>query len=407
MPLKEGDLRRDADKVLSDHAHSLQHLFRQRERTPARLSWALRLSLQVEAIFLLVLATVFLPRSDLALLCLAVATLIVGSWIATVAVLIAGTIKGKLHARVHRRPMVFWSWWPLCMCLMCLGAAVSAGILASYLQHTYLRNYAHIATLEAYDHIDTSIVPGRQIQDAGLVDFEEGVDIDRARGGCILHGGHTYCVAPILKGGKVLENLGDAPRYGTYDFFAVGIDCCACPNRDFRCGEWRNPMAHGGVRSSDSEARPFYRLAVDQWASTYEKKTGEVPVFFDWTMEPVHQWKALWSRAAHLAASWAFVPFAASFLLTLLLSALLESKIKGGAASPTGTPGPPRGFERLWETFLPQMYHHYLEEQRQQLGVPGPSPWYGAPHAGDVGGMAPDTAKMARSSTPKPGVKFV
>lgn len=404
MLLKEGDLRKDADKVLQDHSHSLGHLFRQRERTPARLSWALRLSLQVEAVFLLVLSTVFLPRLDLAILCLAIAALIVGSWIATVTVLVAGTIKGKLHSRVHRRPMLFWSWWPLWMCLMLGVAAVAAGVFGFYLHHTYLRIYEHIAGLENYDHVDTSIVPGRQIQDAGLVDFEVGVDIDRSKGGCMLHGGHTYCVAPILHGGKVLDDLGDAPRYGTYDYFAVGVDCCACPNRDFRCGDWRNPMAHGGVRSNDPEARPFYRLAVDEWAATYEKKIGE-PLFFDWTQEPVHQWKSLWSRAAHLAGIWAFVPLAASFLMTMLLSALLESRVKGGAASPTGTPGPPRGFERLWEIFLPQMYNHYLDEQRQQLGFPGPSPWYGASQA--IDGGVPDTAKITRSSTPKPGVKFV
>ncbi|CAK0875308.1 unnamed protein product [Prorocentrum cordatum] len=288
MPLRVGDIRKDEDRLLRDDNHSLGHLFRQRERTPLRLSWALRLSLQVEAIFLLVLLTVFLPRWDLRLLCLAAAAAIAGVWVATVAALAAGAVKGKLHSRAHRPPMLFWSWWPVWMCLMCCAAAAAAGALCFYLWGAYLSTYQHLAGLEVYERVDPSIVPGLQIQDAGLVDFEEGVDIDRARGGCLVHGGHTYCVAPILHGGRVLDNLGDAPRFGSYDYFAVGVDCCACPNRDFRCGDWRNPMAHGGVRSRDAESRPFYRLAVDEWAATYEKKLG-YPIFFDWVDDPARR----------------------------------------------------------------------------------------------------------------------
>lgn len=404
MPLRVGDIRKDEDRLLRDDNHSLGHLFRQRERTPMRLSWALRLSLQVEAIFLLVLLTIFLPRWDLALLCLAIAAIIAGLWIATLAVLVAGAVKGKLHSRVHRSPMLFWSWWPFWMCLMCCIAAITAGALCFYLWSAYLRTYSHLAGLEVYERVDPSIVPGLQVQDAGLIDFGEGVDIDRARGGCLVQGGHTYCVAPILHGGRVLDNLGDAPRFGTYDYFAVGVDCCACPNRDFRCGDWRNPMAHGGVRSKDTESRPFYRLAVDEWAATYEKKLG-YPLFFDWVDDPVYRWNALWSRAAHLAGVYALVPFVAAFLLTMALSVWLESLVRAGTASPNGTPAPPHGYERLWEAFLAEMYQYHLDEQRQLLGVPGPSPWYGTSHIGKE--HVPDTAKITRGATPKPGVKFV
>lgn len=300
--------------------------------------------------------------------------------------------------------MLFWSWWPIWMCLMCCTAAVMAGALCFYLWSAYLRTYAHLAGLEVYERVDPSIVPGLQVQDAGLVDFVEGVDIDRARGGCLVQGGHTYCVAPIMHGGRVLDNLGDAPRFGTYDYFAVGVDCCACPNRDFRCGDWRNPMAHGGVRSKDTESRPLYRLAVDEWAATYEKKLG-YPLFFDWVDDPVYRWNALWSRAAHLAGVYALVPFAAAFLLTMALSVWLESLVQAGTASPNGTPAPPLGYERLWEAFLAEMYQYHLDEQRQQLGVPGPSPWYGTSHIGEK--HVPDTAKITRGSTPKPGFKFV
>jgi len=251
MLLKEGDIRKDEDKVLRDNNFSLGHLFRPKERTPARLSWALQLSVQVEMVFLLVLVTVFLPSWGLAIPCLLLAALIVGLWIFTLGLLIAGLIKGKLHHVSHRRAMIFWSWWPLWMCGMCCAAALLAGLLCYFLWAMYLRAYVHLEGLQTYHDMDPSITPGTQIQDAGLVSFEVGVGLDRARGGCMVHSGHTYCVAPILVGGSVLNNLGDAPRYGTYDYFAVGVDCCECPNQDFRCGDWRNPLAQGGIRSLD------------------------------------------------------------------------------------------------------------------------------------------------------------
>lgn len=398
MPLKEGNIRKDEDRILRDHVHPLGVLFRQKEKTPARLSWALRLSLQVEAVFLLVLVSIFLPRRELAMISLALAALIVGSWVATVVVLALGSIRGKLYTQTHRRQMIFWSWWPVWMCCMVCLSAFLAGLLCYYLWRTYFRTYSHIAGLQTYHSVDPSVVPGLQIQDAGLAEFEEGVDVDRARGGCMMHGGHTYCVAPVLMGGSVLDNLGDAPRFGTYDYFAVGVDCCNCPNRDFRCGEWRNPMARGGIRSKDWEARPFYKLAVDTWSATYEKKVGH-PLFFDWMEDPVYHWQALNTRAMHLALFYALMPWAVAFLLTILLGVLLESLVKSNTASPSDTPGPPRGFERLWEIFMPQMRQYYLDEQRQQLGLPD-HPQYGAV-------TAPDAAKIARSSSPRPGVKWM
>merc|ERR1719502_2180472 len=68
-----------------------------------------------------------------------------------------------------------------------------------------------------------------------------------------------YCVAPIVKGNAQLTS---------YDFWAVGVNCCSGAQSDFRCGEYTNPHSKSGLRLMKDDQRPFYRLAVQQSTST-------------------------------------------------------------------------------------------------------------------------------------------
>ena len=81
---------------------------------------------------------------------------------------------------------------------------------------------------QAYHGIDPSVVPGSQIQDSGAVDFVS-ASVDSEHGGCFMNAGTTYCVAPIVANGTIHHSVGGAPRYGSFDYFAVGVDCCSCP----------------------------------------------------------------------------------------------------------------------------------------------------------------------------------
>ncbi|CAE7041145.1 unnamed protein product [Symbiodinium sp. CCMP2592] len=86
----------------------------------------------------------------------------------------------------------------------------------------------------------------------------------------------TYCVAPVsvLQGGVVLP-------LETYDFWAIGMDCCSVNAADFHCGEVGNSKAHSGLRLLDDRQRSFYRLAVEQAEAAYFIKARH-PVFFYW-----------------------------------------------------------------------------------------------------------------------------
>ena len=115
----------------------------------------------------------------------------------------------------------------------------------------------------------------------------------------------TYCVAPVsvLQGPqfncRCAERRLSAPGgvvlpLETYDFWAIGMDCCSVNAADFHCGmglgwascllplshgrsaraaralagEVGNSKAHSGLRLLDDRQRSFYRLAVEQAAGT-------------------------------------------------------------------------------------------------------------------------------------------
>jgi len=331
----------------------------------AHFGHATRTVLRVVMWFCLALLVFLAPyqfTSWLALLVLAIAFV----WqFAALALLLASVV---LHDGVKPgfwKSLFYWSYKLAWTMILCTLGAVAGGYIGWYLWLNNIRTYRTIGGMQSYKNIDPAILPGDQISDAGLVEFSELVDVDRSRGGCFMHAGDTYCVAPITHGGKVIDNLGDAPRFGSYDYFAVGINCCNCPNQDFQCGDWRNPLASGGVRSTDYVSRPFFRLAVDEWSAQWLKVSAH-PIFFEWVQDPVHHWKALWYDAFHICVLAAFFIVPAVFCTTLVLERLLQFFVDRGYASLLNTPGAPRGFEWYWRRLLPEMLEQHFEEKRQQ-----------------------------------------
>ena len=157
--------------------------------------------------------------------------------------------------------------WKFALCLLSVPVG---SLVGHYLWQHYWQQYSEVSLLKAYRGIDPAVVPGSQIQDAGAVDFAS-AGIDSEHAGCFMNAGHTYCIAPIVTNGTMLHNIAGAPRYGSYDYFAVGVDCCSCPDINFRCGAWQHPWSEGGIRSTDLAARPFYRQVKYQKWTRYDQ----------------------------------------------------------------------------------------------------------------------------------------
>eukprot|EP00971_Amphidinium_carterae_P319764 6355726-Amphidinium_carterae.1 len=127
-----------------------------------------------------------------------------------------------------------WSSFIAVSCLVgwALGLAVGDFIYGVHTRRGY-----EMQTLNTYPNVDPSEKSGQEVMDAGRIIFQVGtrLDLKRSMG---FKNGQVYCVAPIVTPGK---------EPFSYDFWAVGTDCCSGLVSDFHCGEDSNPKASAGV----------------------------------------------------------------------------------------------------------------------------------------------------------------
>lgn len=138
-----------------------------------------------------------------------------------------------------------------------------------------LEPYYSIDNMNTYPSIDPATATGQQVIDAGRIYFTAGAGLDMSK--AIGHKDvDIYCVAPIMGVGGPQES---------YDFWAIGMNCCSGAHADFRCGEYNNPHARAGLRMLLEEQRPYYQLAVQQAEAAYGVRS-EHPLFFYWMQDP-------------------------------------------------------------------------------------------------------------------------
>mmetsp|Transcript_17174 Transcript_17174/g.53796 ORF Transcript_17174/g.53796 Transcript_17174/m.53796 type:complete len:337 (-) Transcript_17174:197-1207(-) len=150
-----------------------------------------------------------------------------------------------------------------------------------------MQPFYDIRNLNVYASVDPVRMRGQQLMDAGRLVFTPGsrLDIGRSMGFRNLD---TYCVAPVtLAGGS--SNVSEAPS--SFDFWAVGLNCCSGSGPDFHCGEFNNPKAHAGLRLMREDQRPFFRLAVQQAEAAYNIKALH-PLFLHWMQDPLTELNA-------------------------------------------------------------------------------------------------------------------
>mmetsp|Transcript_36766 Transcript_36766/g.88406 ORF Transcript_36766/g.88406 Transcript_36766/m.88406 type:complete len:283 (-) Transcript_36766:57-905(-) len=168
--------------------------------------------------------------------------------------------------------------WPGYMVFALFGAVSFATVMGDMNFWYNLQPYYHMITLNTYPDVDPAEDRGDAMLDAGRVYFAPGTRVDpsKAMGFKNLL---VYCVAPIVHGDVQPES---------YDFWAVGIDCCSGASPDFRCGEYKSRSARSALRLTRDDQRPFFELAVQQAEAAYSISAPH-PLFFYWLKDPVSE----------------------------------------------------------------------------------------------------------------------
>lgn len=167
--------------------------------------------------------------------------------------------------------------WSLVLALSLL-VAFGAGLLAGdWIFSTYTEIFYTVLGMNTYYDVNPSTTTVGSLMDGARFTFSNGSKVDVARAIGFMNK-ETYCVAPIVKGGNQSE--------GTFDFWAVGKNCCSGRVGDFgRCAEYRDPSVHAGLLLMEEELRPSYRLAVQQAEVTFNIRAAH-PTFFTWLADP-------------------------------------------------------------------------------------------------------------------------
>lgn len=197
---------------------------------------------------------------------------------------------------------------------MVVGIAVCAGVVCGYnLYEGYTLPVIELESLRTVKGLDVGSTPGKNVMDAGTFYFAPGTyqsgwqswHFKRAPGG------DFFCVAPLVASGV------NAPETQSYDFWAVGKDCCAEGAADFRCGSPVDEDKPAALRITKEADLVYYRLAVQQAEAVHHLKS-ESPIFIEWHKDPeekMDDWRTECSDHVIFGAVLAFVYFL--FLLML------------------------------------------------------------------------------------------
>lgn len=170
-----------------------------------------------------------------------------------------------------------------------LGISIISGTCCGL--HTYMhisKRYYRLKDLKILHQVDTGKERGQSIVDAGIVYFAQSNQLDRNKSWHFSHRS-LYCVAPIDNNWTrfVLQTK-------TYDFWAVGKDCCSMISSNFQCDASEISSARSAIRIfDDDDSIPYYRLAVQQTEALYNIVAAH-PIFFKWSKDAlaeVEGWK--------------------------------------------------------------------------------------------------------------------
>jgi len=198
--------------------------------------------------------------------------------------------------------------WHKFACLSCFLAHLTATIVGEANFEANLQPYYILQDMKAYPLLDARFERGQNTMDAGRVSFADGNHLDLGKSWHFTRG-TVYCVAPIVGASP--------PSTGSYDYWAVGTDCCSASSADFRCGDYDKMSARSGLRSLDLVSMPLYRLAVQQ-AEIVHNLFSAHPIFFTWTTDPLAKMQKMKEDGFNMFLMSCFAYFVVCLILMLI-----------------------------------------------------------------------------------------
>lgn len=187
-------------------------------------------------------------------------------------VLAMNTVRNWFRGDYGRQPF----WYIFLASTMCLAFCLSVWLGEANYWNNELP-YNELTTMSTQTSVNVSSMPGRQLMDVGRVEFQEGTFLDLQKQMSFMNT-VQYCVAPIA--------VGSEQKYMTsYDYWAVGMNCCGARWDGFRCGDYNSARARSGLRLMREDHRQYYELAVQQAVATYHIHVDH-PLFFEWVEDP-------------------------------------------------------------------------------------------------------------------------
>jgi len=206
--------------------------------------------------------------------------------------------------------------WFIFLAVACFLAWL-AGVALGDMNFFYnMEPFYDVSNLNSYHSVNPDNMPGQRVMDAGRIDFTPGSKLDLEKT-MAFHNLETYCVAPIV--------TGDKSKPDSYDFWAVGLNCCSGAPGSFACGEFNNPRASSGLRVMRDDQGSFYRLAVQQAEAAYNIRAKH-PLFLFWMQDPVAEVAAYMDEGFkyYLLGVFAFFAF---LLFLVILAMIILSKV--------------------------------------------------------------------------------
>jgi len=160
---------------------------------------------------------------------------------------------------------------------------------------SYMHKYYDYSDLAVIRGVNTRTQPGGAILDTGVVEFKRTTEVNEDMT-MAYKDGDLYCVAPIITS---LPETVIASEPATYDYWAIGVNCCDPFGRKaFACGVVLEEQVRGGLRLLDRTNVPSYRKAIQMAEEEYHIKAGKIPLLLYWEGDPEKELERLYMQGS-------------------------------------------------------------------------------------------------------------